>query len=159
MSQLTAQLALLRQHNPATPSSPSPSLLLDAQTVRSTSVDVLHTMALLGYDEIRKELTSEARHLAEELLAEAGKDTNRNTMGKENNKALSMKITGFLIALSPLLTNRGCQAVLEYLLHTYHIHIFEAEQLAVLFLQHWQHDSYSRLIANLRVLPAHLRFL
>jgi hypothetical protein len=159
MSQLASQLALLRERNAATPSAAKPSLLLDARTARNTTADVLHTMAILGYDEIRKELMHQGRELGEELLEKQSIDTNRNALGKQENKILSGKLIKFLLMLSPLFLNRGCQAVIEYLLHIYNIHIFEGEQLALLFIQYWQHEAYSRLIANIHSLPPHLHFL
>lgn len=56
MSLLAQQLNKLKQNNVISiaPGAPKPSLILDKQTARNTTVDVLYTMAVLGYGEIRK---------------------------------------------------------------------------------------------------------
>lgn len=56
MSALAQQLNKLRQSSVASiaPGAPLPTLLLDPSTARNTTLDVLYTMALLGYAEIKK---------------------------------------------------------------------------------------------------------
>lgn len=51
MSLLAQQLNKLKQNNALSiaPGAPRPSFILDKQTARNTTVDVIYTMALLGY--------------------------------------------------------------------------------------------------------------
>lgn len=51
MSLLAQQLNKLKQNNAISiaPGAPKASLILDKQTARNTTVDVLYTMAVMGY--------------------------------------------------------------------------------------------------------------
>ena len=51
MSLLAQQLGQLKSQNAIkiAPGAPRPSLMLDKQTAKNTTIDVLFTMALLGY--------------------------------------------------------------------------------------------------------------
>lgn len=71
MSALAQQLNKLKQQNVASiaPGAPKATLLLDKTTARSTTLDTLFTMAVLGYTEIKRELFPNIRVLAEELLS------------------------------------------------------------------------------------------
>lgn len=70
-----------------------------------------------------------------------------------------MKITRLLLTISPLFLNRGCQAVLEYLIRNFNIHVFEGEQLVLIYLQYWQHESYIKLISNVETKSANMQFI
>jgi hypothetical protein len=56
MSSLTQQLNRLRQNNGVSiaPGAPRAALMLDKNTARNTTIDVLYTMAVLGYTEIKR---------------------------------------------------------------------------------------------------------
>jgi hypothetical protein len=56
MTLLVQQLNKLKQNNVLSiaPGAPKPTLILDQQTARSTTLDVLLTMAIFGYGEIKK---------------------------------------------------------------------------------------------------------
>lgn len=58
MSILAQQLSKLKQQNAVSiaPGAPKASLILDKQTAKNATNDVLYTMALLGYNEIKKEM-------------------------------------------------------------------------------------------------------
>ena len=86
--------------------------------------------------------------MGEILLSEEYKEINRNKLSQSENKDLSVKLTRFLLLLSPWFLNRGCQSIIEYLLRNFHIHVFEGEQLILLFLQYWQHEGYIKMINN-----------
>lgn len=51
MSQLAQQLNKLKQYNVLSiaPGAPKPTLILNQQTARCTTIDVLLTMAIIGY--------------------------------------------------------------------------------------------------------------
>lgn len=51
--------------------------------------------------------------------------------------------------------------MLEYLLHNYKVNVFEAEALAIIYLQYWNTALYRKLISNIppKVLNAKLPFL
>ena len=68
MSILAQQLSKLKQINTAAsiaPGANKPSFILDKNTARNTTVDVLFTMAVLGYSEIKKCILHSGRKLAE----------------------------------------------------------------------------------------------
>ncbi len=71
MSLLAQQLNKLKQNSAVSiaPGAARPSFILDKQTARNTTVDVLYTMAVLGYSEIKKSLFHSARALADDLLS------------------------------------------------------------------------------------------
>ena len=56
MSLLAQQLNKLKQNNAVSiaPGAPRATLILDKQTARNTTIDVLYTMAVMGYSEIKK---------------------------------------------------------------------------------------------------------
>lgn len=56
MSSLAQQLSQLKQSNGVSiaPGAARPSLILDKTTARNTTIDVLFTMAVMGYTEIKK---------------------------------------------------------------------------------------------------------
>lgn len=161
MSLLAQQLSQLQLQGAIkiAPGAPKPTLILDQNTARSTTIGVLFTMAMMGYAEMKKELPAGANALGELLLSEGYKEFNRNKLTPAENKDMSAKLTRFLLLISPWFLNRGCQAVLEYLLRNFSIHVFESEQLVLIFLQYWQHEAYARLIKNVEVHKPHLSFV
>lgn len=154
LGQLSAQSAIK-----IAPGAPKPTLILDQNTARNTTIDVLYTMALMGYNDLKKSLAVGAKELGEVLLSTDYKEMNRNKLGQQENKDLSVKLTRFLLLLSPWFLNRGCQAVIEYLLRNFSIHIFESEQVILLFLQYWQNEAYSKMIKNVEIKKPHLSFV
>ena len=72
---------------------------------------------------------------------------------------LSIKLTRFLLIISPTFMNKGCQSVIEYMLRNYSIHVFEAEQVALIFLQFWQEEQYAKLVSNIEIKSPNLQFL
>ncbi len=72
LSSLATQLSTIRQTQKSTsiaPGAPTPTLLLPKSTAKNTTIDVLYTMAILGYDEIKKKMFANTKKLAEELLS------------------------------------------------------------------------------------------
>lgn len=68
MSILAQQLSKLKQTNVAlsiAPGASRPSLILDKNTARNTTTDVLYTMAVMGYSEIKKHIFHSGRQLGE----------------------------------------------------------------------------------------------
>ena len=85
----------------------------------------------------------------------------RNTLGKEENRKLSEKLVRFMVRAAPYFMVEDCQKVMEYLLHNFKVNIFEAEPLAIIFLQFWNTKEYLKLIGNIpeKVLAVKLPFL
>ena len=54
-----------------------------------------------------------------------------------------------MIDLSPYFLNRECQEVMEYLLRVFNVHVFEYEEVSMIFVQYWNYDCYSKLISNI----------
>ena len=68
---LKEQLNFLQKEKPKTigPGAEVPSLLLARETSRSTSISVLYTMAILGFNKLKKNLIGNGITLGEELLS------------------------------------------------------------------------------------------
>lgn len=60
MSLLAQQLGQLHAQSAIriAPGAPKPTLILDQNTARNTTVDVLYTMALMGYKELKRDLAA-----------------------------------------------------------------------------------------------------
>lgn len=63
--------------------------------------------------------------------------------------------------IAPFFLSSDCQRIIEYLLHNYKINHFEAEPLAIIFLQYWNTSIYIKLISNIpdKILNSKLSFL
>lgn len=66
-----------------------------------------------------------------------------------------------MLKISPYFMSEDCQKVIEYLLHNYKVNVFEAEALAIIYLQYWNTALYRKLISNIppKVLASKLPFL
>lgn len=80
MSILAQQLNKLKASNSLkiAPGAPLPHFILDKNTARNTTIDVLYTMAIMGFGELKKELLGAGKRIGEDLLSESYKEINRN---------------------------------------------------------------------------------
>ena len=71
MSLLAQQLGQLHAQSAIriAPGAPKPTFILDQNTARNTTIDVLYTMALMGYKELKKDLLPGAKEMADLLLS------------------------------------------------------------------------------------------
>jgi hypothetical protein len=85
MSQLSQQLSKIKTSQRQIKIGPSPlqpTILLDAQTARSTSIDIIYTMAVLSYANLIKS-NQHIREEGDQLFNQELKDINRNLLSKE----------------------------------------------------------------------------
>lgn len=63
--------------------------------------------------------------------------------------------------MSPFFLTGDCQKVMEYLLHNYKVNHFEAESLAIIYLQYWNVPAFIKLISNIpeKIIANKLPFL
>ena len=163
MTSLAEQLKTIRHKQPVLSNAPNqqqPTLIFDKHAATTTSADVFYTMAIIAYAKLVKEQPT-LQQEGETVMSSANREIVRNTLTKANNRELSETLVRFMLKLSPYFMVPDCQKVMEYLLHNYKVNVFEAESLAIIFLQYWNVEEYLTLISNIppKVLSVKLPFL
>lgn len=151
MSALSKQLQQIKNNQRAikvAPNQQQPTLVLDTHIASTASPDLIYTMSILSYSKLISEQPS-LEIEGEVVMGSEYKELNRNTLTKEVNRSLSEKLIKFMLKVSPFFLCEDGQKVMEYLLHNFKVNVFEAEALAIIFLQYWNTPIYQKLISNI----------
>ncbi len=113
MSILTQQLnrlQLSQRHEKIGPNLPQPTILMDSYAARNTELDVIFSLAVMGYETLKDKLLFKEDWF--EVLSEESRGLSRAKMTKSENRVWSEKLTKVLISLVPYLEDIHCQQVL-----------------------------------------------
>ncbi|KAI6196958.1 hypothetical protein M3Y94_01168800 [Aphelenchoides besseyi] len=126
------------------------SLLFDRKEAASFNHEEFYNLGLAGLEQLRKFDRSFVDY--EPRLFDSSSTTlNRAVLSKEEDEALNESLNRMIVYLSPYFHHQGCKQVLEWLIHKYHIHLFNSHVLANAFLVYHSTNSFGRLLKIMKL--------
>ncbi|CAJ1333196.1 unnamed protein product [Effrenium voratum] len=150
-SLLAKQVASFRQQHGISALGPkraaAPSVLFTPQEARKHDAEAFAALALRGL----YEASLLDPQLAEFSKLFEGPQKDRELLTREGNAALDKQIHQFLLLLSPHLQARASQECLEGLLHRYHVHRWNVDDIMAAVLPHHDSPLFTKLVQGLHV--------
>ncbi|KAL7071280.1 hypothetical protein ACQ4LE_009541 [Meloidogyne hapla] len=125
------------------------SLIFNKKEAESYDRDDFYKIGLAGLAGMKK-LDNEFDNYLPELFEKKLIKFNRAIISKEENNELNQKIEKLLLLLSPYFHHQCCREVLEWLIHKFQIHSYNAEALFLTFLPFHSINSFGRLLNILK---------
>ncbi|XP_036376932.1 HEAT repeat-containing protein 1 isoform X2 [Megalops cyprinoides] len=126
------------------------SLLFDTKEAASIDRDTFFALGCTGLEELLgiEPLFEEFR---ETLFSEASKTLERSVQSKEVNQKLDAGISLFLTRLSPYFLLKPAQKCIEWLVHRFHIHLYNQDSLIACALPYHETKVFVRVIQLLKI--------
>uniref|UniRef100_A0A183BHI4 HEAT repeat-containing protein 1 n=1 Tax=Globodera pallida TaxID=36090 RepID=A0A183BHI4_GLOPA len=125
------------------------SLLYTKKEASALDHDEFYKIGLAGLSGMKK-VDDEFDAYAPELFAKEKTRFNRAMLQKDDAEQFNRQIETFLLRLSPHFHHQCCRQVLEWLVHNYQIHTYNAEAVLLTFLPYHSVNSFGRLIHILK---------
>ncbi|KAI6182851.1 hypothetical protein M3Y97_00425200 [Aphelenchoides bicaudatus] len=126
------------------------SLLFDRKEAASFSTEEFYNLGLSGLEQLRK-LDRSLVDYEEKLFGPSSIALNRAMLSKDENEELDESLERMIIYLSPYFNHQGCKQVLEWLIHKYHIHLYNGPFIANAFFVYHSTNSFGRLLKILKI--------
>uniref|UniRef100_A0A452ICU1 HEAT repeat-containing protein 1 n=1 Tax=Gopherus agassizii TaxID=38772 RepID=A0A452ICU1_9SAUR len=153
MTSLAHQLKRLAlpQNDPSLLSrSEAASLLFDCKEAANIDRDTFFAIGCTGLEELMGiDPSFEMFHSA--LFSLTSKGLERSVQTKAVNKQLDENISSFLIHLSPYFMLKPAQKCLEWLIHRFHIHLYNQDSLVGCVLPYHETKLFVRVIQLLKI--------
>ncbi|TKR89200.1 hypothetical protein L596_013339 [Steinernema carpocapsae] len=124
------------------------SLLYEKNEAAGLDRETFLKIGLKGYATLCK-LDKTLDQVAPEFFEETALQFQRGQITKEEDQALTEKIERFLIRLCPYAQHFACHEVLEWLIHRFEIHSYNAELVLKIFLPFHSSNFFGRLLHTL----------
>ncbi|KAI1886943.1 hypothetical protein AGOR_G00200970 [Albula goreensis] len=126
------------------------SLLFDPKEAASIDRDTFFALGCTGLDELLgiEPLFEEFQEI---LFSQASKTLERSVQTKEVNNKLDGDISLFLTRLSPYFLLKPAQKCLEWLVHRFHIHLYNPDSLIACVLPYHETKVFVRVIQLLKI--------
>ncbi|KAL3087302.1 hypothetical protein niasHT_020565 [Heterodera trifolii] len=125
------------------------SLLFTKKEAAALDRDEFYKIGLAGLSGMKK-IDSAFDTYAPELFWKDKKRFNRAMLQKDEAEQFDLRIETFLLHLATHFHHQCCRQVLEWLIHNYQIHTYNAEALLLAFLPYHSVNSFGRLLHILK---------
>ncbi|XP_066552649.1 HEAT repeat-containing protein 1 [Amia ocellicauda] len=131
------------------------SLLFDPKEAATIDRDTFFAIGCTGLEELLG-IEPCLEEFQDTLFSQASKGLERSVQTKEVNKQLDVGISLFLTRLSPYFMLKPAQKCLEWLIHRFHIHLYNEDSLIACALPYHETKVFVRVIQLLRIsAPTH----
>ncbi|XP_064176653.1 HEAT repeat-containing protein 1 isoform X2 [Anguilla rostrata] len=126
------------------------SLLFDPKEAASIDRDTFFALGCTGLEELLG-IEPLFEEFQETLFSPASKTLERSVQTKEVNQKLDAGISLFLTRLSPYFLLKPAQKCLEWLVHRFHIHLYNMDSLIACVLPYHETKVFVRVIQLLKI--------
>ncbi|XP_074079057.1 HEAT repeat-containing protein 1 isoform X2 [Macrotis lagotis] len=126
------------------------SLLFDCKEAASIDRDTVFAIGCTGLEELIG-IDPSFQKFESALFSQLAKSLERSVQTKAVNKQLNENISLFLIHLSPYFMLKPAQKCLEWLIHRFHIHLYNQDSLIGCVLPYHETKIFVRVIQLLRI--------
>ncbi|XP_036611135.1 HEAT repeat-containing protein 1 isoform X1 [Trichosurus vulpecula] len=126
------------------------SLLFDCREAASIDRDTIFAIGCTGLEELIG-IDSSFQKFESTLFSQLAKSLERSVQTKAVNKQLDENISLFLIHLSPYFMLKPAQKCLEWLIHRFHIHLYNQDSLIGCVLPYHETKIFVRVIQLLKI--------
>ncbi|KAJ8264433.1 hypothetical protein GJAV_G00149100 [Gymnothorax javanicus] len=126
------------------------SLLFDPKDAASIDRDTFFALGCTGLDELLG-IEPLFEEFQDTLFSQASKTLERSVQTKEVNHKLDVGISLFLARLSPYFLLKPAQKCLEWLVHRFHIHLYNVDSLIACVLPFHETKVFVRVIQLLKI--------
>ncbi|XP_078413403.1 HEAT repeat-containing protein 1 isoform X1 [Cetorhinus maximus] len=126
------------------------SLLFDCKEAATIDRDTFYAIGCTGLEELIG-IDPSFEDFQSTLFSQASKGLERSVQTKEVNAQLSENILVFLTRLSPYFMLKPAQKCLEWLIHRFHIHLYNQDSLIGCILPYHETKVFVRVIQLLKI--------
>uniref|UniRef100_A0A4X2KD30 HEAT repeat-containing protein 1 n=1 Tax=Vombatus ursinus TaxID=29139 RepID=A0A4X2KD30_VOMUR len=126
------------------------SLLFDCKEAASIDRDTIFAIGCTGLEELIG-IDPSFQKFESPLFSQLAKNLERSVQTKAVNKQLDENISLFLIRLSPYFMLKPAQKCLEWLIHRFHIHLYNQDSLIGCVLPYHETKIFVRVIQLLKI--------
>ncbi|XP_068088359.1 HEAT repeat-containing protein 1 isoform X2 [Hyperolius riggenbachi] len=126
------------------------SLLFDPKEAATIDRDTFFAIGSTGLDELMG-IDATFQAFEETLFSSTSKDLERSVQTKDVNQKLDESISLFLIHLSPYFMLKPAQKCLEWLIHRFHIHLYNVDSLIGCVLPYHESKMFVRVVQLLNI--------
>ncbi|KAG8444101.1 hypothetical protein GDO86_009331 [Hymenochirus boettgeri] len=126
------------------------SLLFEPKEAANIDRDTFFALGCTGYEELLG-IDSSFESFEETLFSHASKSLQRSVLTKAVNEQLDDTIGRFLIHLSPYFMLKPAQKCLEWLIHRFHIHLYNQDNLIGCILPYHETKVFVRVVQILKI--------
>ncbi|XP_051849505.1 HEAT repeat-containing protein 1 [Antechinus flavipes] len=126
------------------------SLLFDCKEAASIDRDTIFAIGCTGLEELIG-IDPSFQKFESALFSQLAKSLERSVQTKAVNKQLDENISLFLIHLSPYFMLKPAQKCLEWLIHRFHIHLYNQDSLIGCVLPYHETKIFVRVIQLLKI--------
>uniref|UniRef100_A0A5F8GH43 HEAT repeat-containing protein 1 n=1 Tax=Monodelphis domestica TaxID=13616 RepID=A0A5F8GH43_MONDO len=126
------------------------SLLFDCKEAASIDRDTIFALGCTGLEELTG-IDPSFQKFESTLFSQLAKSLERSVQTKAVNKQLDENISLFLIHLSPYFMLKPAQKCLEWLIHRFHIHLYNQDSLIGCVLPYHETKIFVRVIQLLKI--------
>ncbi|XP_072367776.1 HEAT repeat-containing protein 1 [Scyliorhinus torazame] len=128
----------------------APSLLFDCKEAAAIDRDTFFAIGCTGLEELIG-IDPSFEEFQSTLFSQASKDLERSVQTKEVNAQLNKNILVFLTRLSPYFMLKPAQKCIEWLIHRFHIHLYNQDSLIGCVLPYHETKVFVRAIQLLQI--------
>ncbi|GCB83257.1 hypothetical protein scyTo_0023436, partial [Scyliorhinus torazame] len=128
----------------------APSLLFDCKEAAAIDRDTFFAIGCTGLEELIG-IDPSFEEFQSTLFSQASKDLERSVQTKEVNAQLNKNILVFLTRLSPYFMLKPAQKCIEWLIHRFHIHLYNQDNLIGCVLPYHETKVFVRAIQLLQI--------
>ncbi|KAM4770910.1 HEAT repeat-containing protein 1 [Rhinophrynus dorsalis] len=126
------------------------SLLFDPKEAANIDRDTFFALGCTGLEELMG-IDSSFKAFQETLFSHTSKGLERSVQTKAVNEQLDENIAAFLIHLSPYFMLKPAQKCLEWLIHRFHIHLYNQDSVIGCVLPYHETRVFVRVIQLLKI--------
>uniref|UniRef100_A0A1Y7VNG8 HEAT repeat-containing protein 1 n=1 Tax=Mus musculus TaxID=10090 RepID=A0A1Y7VNG8_MOUSE len=126
------------------------SLLFDPKEAATIDRDTAFAIGCTGLEELLG-IDPAFEQFEAPLFSQLAKGLERSVQTKAVNKQLDENISSFLLHLSPYFLLKPAQKCLEWLIHRFHIHLYNADSLIACVLPYHETRVFVRVIQLLKI--------
>ncbi|XP_052257206.1 HEAT repeat-containing protein 1-like isoform X2 [Dreissena polymorpha] len=121
------------------------SLLFDPKEAASIDRETFHALGLNGLEELET-IDASFAEFETSLYGDSSITFERSVKTKEVNEKLDLAIQRFLIKVSPFCLLKPAHKALEWLIHRFHIHFYNTDDLLICFLPYHESKIFVRVL-------------
>lgn len=125
------------------------SLLFDPKEAASIDRETFHEIGLNGLEQLET-IDEEFQTFETSLFGDSSLTFERSIQTKEVNEKLDETIKRFLIRLSQYCLMKPAHKTLEWLIHRFHIHFYNTDDLLLCFLPYHENKIFARVLQLIR---------
>ncbi|WAR23288.1 HEAT1-like protein [Mya arenaria] len=121
------------------------SLLFDHKEAATIDRETFHALGINGLEELET-IDSSFVEFEVSLFGDSSLTFERTVQTKDVNEKLDLAIRRFLIKMSPFCLLKPAHKALEWLIHRFHIHFYNTDELLMCFLPYHESKIFARVL-------------